>query len=207
MEPEFDQLVEHLAPSIELLKHYKQRISSFAKERQDLLQRLADAEVCCARSTAARCNSNSQHWSTPLPRLMQVQNSELHRLRWQLRTRDEEVQELQKAVADAKLYLLDEREQVLKLQTENDDLKTQEVEDRRRIAHLLALTEPMSHEVRMLRLLLRSTRCNTAAQQQLGLTNRPTLPCLPLCLGACNPLFSSLSFFNFHTAVHILPRW
>jgi coiled-coil domain-containing protein 77 len=37
--------------------------------------------------------------------------------------------------------------QVLRLQAENDALKTQEIEDRRRIQHLLALTEPVTHEV------------------------------------------------------------
>jgi hypothetical protein len=37
--------------------------------------------------------------------------------------------------------------QLLKLQAENDSLKTQEIEDRRRIQHLLALTEPLSREV------------------------------------------------------------
>jgi len=37
--------------------------------------------------------------------------------------------------------------QVLKLKAANDDLVSQEVEDRKRIQHLLALTEPLSHEV------------------------------------------------------------
>ena len=59
-----------------------------------------------------------------------------------------QIEELQKAVGDCKLYLYDEREQVLKLQAENDNLKAQEVEDRRRIQQLLSLTEPANHEVR-----------------------------------------------------------
>ena len=49
------------------------------------------------------------------------------------------------------MYLFDEREQVLKLQAENDQLKIQELEDRRRIQHLLALTQPVSQEVTFFR--------------------------------------------------------
>ncbi len=37
---------------------------------------------------------------------------------------------------------------MLKLAAENDNLKAQEMEDRKRIAHLLALTEPITQEVR-----------------------------------------------------------
>lgn len=54
---------------------------------------------------------------------------------------------LQKALQDAKLYLYDEREQVIKLTHENEDLKQQEIEDRRRIQELLALTQPAAEEV------------------------------------------------------------
>lgn len=79
--------------------------------------------------------------------ILQAQNVELHKLRWEARSREEEIRELQKALSDAKLYLYDEREHVLKLQAENDDLKAQEIEDRKRIAHLLALTEPITQEV------------------------------------------------------------
>lgn len=41
--------------------------------------------------------------------------------------------------------------QLLKLQAENDDLKAQELEDRRRIQHLLALTQPVGHETTFFR--------------------------------------------------------
>lgn len=81
--------------------------------------------------------------------------------------------QLQKALSDANVFLFEEREQVrsgvpsnrnnccraefklcvspslqiLKLQAENDALKIQEIEDRRRIQHLLALTQPVAQEV------------------------------------------------------------
>ena len=110
----------HGAPSAELLAFYRAKVAAHEGERRDLLARLADAEAAGA---------------------------ELQRLRWEARERDEEVRELQRALSDARLALLDEREQALKLAAENDGLKAQEVEDRRRIAHLLALTEPLTHEV------------------------------------------------------------
>ena len=59
-----------------------------------------------------------------------------------------QVEELQKTLGDAKVILFDEREQVLRLQAENDSLKNQEIEDRKRIQHLLVMTEPVTREVR-----------------------------------------------------------
>ena len=41
--------------------------------------------------------------------------------------------------------------QLLRLQAENDSLKIQEIEDRRRIQHLLALTQPVTQEVTFFR--------------------------------------------------------
>ena len=111
----------HGAPSVELLAFYRAKVAAHEGDRRDLLSRLADAEAAGA---------------------------ELQRLRWEAREREEEVRELQRALSDARLALLDEREQALRLAAENDGLKAQEVEDRRRIAHLLALTEPLTHEVR-----------------------------------------------------------
>jgi len=68
-------------------------------------------------------------------------------LKWELARKDEQVAELQKALSDAHIFLYEEREQVLKLAAENDELRIQELEDRKRIQHLLALTQPMSQEV------------------------------------------------------------
>jgi coiled-coil domain-containing protein 77 len=82
---------------------------------------------------------------------IEVSHEELHRTQWDLRVRQEEIAELQRALSDANVYLFDEREQVLKLQAENDQLKIQELEDRRRIQHLLALTQPVSQEVTFFR--------------------------------------------------------
>ena len=44
------------------------------------------------------------------------------------------------------MFLFQEREHVLRLYAENDRLKIRELEDRRRIQHLLSLTVPISGE-------------------------------------------------------------
>jgi coiled-coil domain-containing protein 77 len=113
-----------LPPSTELLSFYRHRLKEFEKERETMLTKMNAIEVS---------------------------HEELHRTQWDLRVRQEEIAELQRALSDANVYLFDEREQVLKLQAENDQLKIQELEDRRRIQHLLALTQPVSQEVTFFR--------------------------------------------------------
>jgi coiled-coil domain-containing protein 77 len=113
-----------LPASTELLAYYRTRITEFEKERAEFIARTSSIEVS---------------------------HEELHRTQWELRVRHEEIAELQRALSDANVYLFDEREQVLKLQAENDQLKIQELEDRRRIQHLLALTQPVSQEVTFFR--------------------------------------------------------
>jgi len=119
-------VASHAAPTAELLRFYRSKVSSFEAERMEQLRRLGDAEA---------------------------QNAELHRLRWEARAREEEIAELQRALSDSRLFLFDEREHALKLAAENDGLKSQEVEDRRKIAHLLSITEPLTHEVCIILLL------------------------------------------------------
>ncbi|NWI75168.1 CCD77 protein, partial [Dryoscopus gambensis] len=62
-----------------------------------------------------------------------------HQLQWEVRHLEEEIAELQKALSDMQLYLFQEKEQVLRLYSENDRLKLRELEDRKRIQQLLAL--------------------------------------------------------------------
>ena len=116
--------METLPPSTELLTYYRNRLREFEKERSAMIKKMSAIEVS---------------------------HEELHRTQWDLRVRQEEIAELQRALSDANVYLFDEREQVLKLQAENDQLKIQELEDRRRIQHLLALTQPVSQEVTFFR--------------------------------------------------------
>ena len=51
------------------------------------------------------------------------------------------------ALSDAHTYLFEERDRLLKLQSENDELRLQEVEDRKRIRHLLAMHGPLEQEI------------------------------------------------------------
>ncbi len=51
------------------------------------------------------------------------------------------------ALSDAHTYLFEERDRLLKLQSENGELRLQEVEDRKRIRHLLAMHGPMEQEI------------------------------------------------------------
>ncbi|GFR40782.1 hypothetical protein Agub_g1396 [Astrephomene gubernaculifera] len=95
----------------ELLAYYKSRLEGFEAERAELLSRLDQ----CA-----------------------VQGSEKHTLEWETRKRSEEVRELQKALSDAHNFLFDERQRLLALQAENDELRLQEIQDRKTIQQLLA---------------------------------------------------------------------
>ena len=143
--PDMDVLLEkHGVPARELLAYYRKRLAGCERDAEDALQRLVAVES---------------------------HSAELHRLRWTLRSRDEEVKELQGALSSAKLLLYDEREMAQRLAAENDELKAREAEDRRRIAHLLALTEPIAQEV--------SRGGGDAAPRELALLSRP----FPLVLG------------------------
>ncbi|GIL62982.1 hypothetical protein Vafri_17149 [Volvox africanus] len=95
----------------ELMAYYKARLEGFEAERAELLSRLD------------QCG---------------VQGAELHMLEWEARKRAEEVRELQKALSDAHNFLFDERQRLLALQAENDELRLQEIQDRKTIQQLLA---------------------------------------------------------------------
>jgi coiled-coil domain-containing protein 77 len=109
-----------LHPNPELIKFYRERVADFERERDELIARL-DA--------------------------VGIRRAELHQAEWELKKRTGEVAELQKALSDAHAYLFEERERLLAIQAENDELKLQETEDRQRIQHLLKLMNPAEPEV------------------------------------------------------------
>lgn len=82
----------------------------------------------------------------------------------------EQIKELQKALSHANGYLYDEREHVLKLQAENEQLKVQEIEDRKRIQHLLSLAQPVTQEVTFFRD-CRPEKLQSAASRQTSSKN------------------------------------
>ena len=50
-------------------------------------------------------------------------------------------------MSDAQQFLFEERQRLLLLQAENDELKLQEIQDRQRIQQLLAMTQPLEQTV------------------------------------------------------------
>lgn len=70
-----------------------------------------------------------------------------HKTQWELRQREEEIAELQKALSDMQVYLFQEREHVLRLYAENDRLKIREIEDRKKIQQLLSLSKATAPEI------------------------------------------------------------
>ncbi|XP_046889919.1 coiled-coil domain-containing protein 77 [Hypomesus transpacificus] len=118
--PPINERLAYLRPSRELLEFYRQKIAQFDGEHEDLLQMLEKY----------RATTDDQH-----------------KLQWEVRQREGEIAELQKALSDMQVYLFQEREQALRLYAENDRLKIRELEDRKKIQHLLALVGPDPGEI------------------------------------------------------------
>nr|XP_006135501.1 coiled-coil domain-containing protein 77 [Pelodiscus sinensis] len=118
--PSISERLAILRPSRELLEYYRKKIAEFDEEHQDLLKRL------------------ERYKGT---------YDEQHKLQWEMRQREEEIAELQKALSDMQVYLFQEREHVLRLYAENDRLKIRELEDRKKIQHLLALVGTDTGEI------------------------------------------------------------
>ncbi|XXQ31268.1 DUF4515 domain-containing protein [Plasmodiophora brassicae] len=103
-----------------LLGYYRSVADSFDKERLELVKKIDEVDV---------------------------HRTELQKARLETSKRDEQVAELQRALSDAHLYLFDEREHLLRVTSENAELRAQDVENRKRIQDLLALTRPVAQEV------------------------------------------------------------
>uniref|UniRef100_A0A8C3KW50 Coiled-coil domain containing 77 n=1 Tax=Chrysolophus pictus TaxID=9089 RepID=A0A8C3KW50_CHRPC len=110
--PSINERLAFLRPSRELLEYYRKKIADFDEEHEDLVKRLERYKETY---------------------------DEQHKLQWEVHQREEEIAELQKALSDMQVYLFQEREHVLRLYSENDRLKIRELEDRKKIQHLLAL--------------------------------------------------------------------
>eukprot|EP00948_MAST-09A_sp_MAST-9A-sp1_P001434 g1434.t1 len=116
--------LEQIPNSAELLAYYRKRVEDVEADQKEFLRKIAEVEVA---------------------------HDELHRVQWDNRVRQEEIAELQRALSDANIMLFDEREQVLKLQAANSRHVLNNMEDRKRIQHLLALTQPVTQEVTFFR--------------------------------------------------------
>ncbi|XP_014725476.1 PREDICTED: coiled-coil domain-containing protein 77 [Sturnus vulgaris] len=110
--PSVSERLTHLSPSHELLDYYRKKVADFDEEHEELMKRLEKYKQAY---------------------------DEQHQLQWEIRYLEEEIAELQKALSDMQVYLFQEKEQVLRLYSENDRLKLREMEDRKKIQRLLAL--------------------------------------------------------------------
>ncbi|NXI48691.1 CCD77 protein, partial [Galbula dea] len=110
--PSINERLASLRPSRELLEYYRKKIADFEEEHEDLVKRLERYKETY---------------------------DEQHKLQWEVRQREEEIVELQKALGDMQVYLFQEKEHVLRLYSENDQLRIRELQDRKKIQHLLAL--------------------------------------------------------------------
>ncbi|XP_039564137.1 coiled-coil domain-containing protein 77 isoform X2 [Passer montanus] len=110
--PSVSERLAHLNPSHELLEYYRKKIADFDEEHEELVKRLEKYKQTY---------------------------DEQHQLQWEVRHLEEEIAELQKALSDMQVYLFQEKEQVLRLYSENDRLKLRELEDRKKIQQLLAI--------------------------------------------------------------------
>ncbi|KAF7663633.1 hypothetical protein LDENG_00205680 [Lucifuga dentata] len=118
--PPIQERLAYLRPSRELLEFYRQKIAQFDGEHEELLQMLEKYRGI---------------------------TEDQHKLQWEVRQREGEIAELQNALSDMQVYLFQEREQSLRLYAENDRLKIRELEDRKKIQHLLALVGPDAGEI------------------------------------------------------------
>uniref|UniRef100_A0A3B4H0U9 Coiled-coil domain containing 77 n=1 Tax=Pundamilia nyererei TaxID=303518 RepID=A0A3B4H0U9_9CICH len=118
--PPIHERLAQLRPSRELLEFYRQKIAQFDSEHLELLQMLEKYKSL---------------------------TEDQHKLQWEIRQREGEIAELQSALSDMQVYLFQEREQSLRLYAENDRLKIRELEDRKKIQHLLALVGPDTGEM------------------------------------------------------------
>ncbi|KAL7749923.1 hypothetical protein RI367_004799 [Sorochytrium milnesiophthora] len=105
--------LSHLPLSEELLKYYRDRIQAFENDLQTFV-----AQVDALKPVHA----------------------ETHTLSWQLHQRNLDVRQLQATISDLQTQVLDERKLVVRAMAENDELRVQELKDRRKIRWLLALT-------------------------------------------------------------------
>lgn len=118
--PTVNERLGHLKPSRELLEYYRRKIAEYDGEYEEMVRKLE---------------------------LYKCTYEEQHKTQWELRQREEEIAELQKALSDMQVYLFQEREHVLRLYAENDRLKIHELEDRKKIQKLLSLSKTTTPEI------------------------------------------------------------
>ncbi|CAD5116961.1 DgyrCDS5800 [Dimorphilus gyrociliatus] len=118
--PSLNDRLGQLRPSRELLEFYRKKLLEYDCEHDSMVERLEKYKMTY---------------------------EEQHKIEWEMKQREEEITELQKALSDMQTYLFQEREHVLRLYAENDRLKIREIEDRKKIHLLLSLSGLTEREV------------------------------------------------------------
>ncbi|CAG8459345.1 50_t:CDS:10 [Ambispora leptoticha] len=107
--------INKLPLSEDLLRYYKERVEKAEREYQNAIDSFNKCKV-----------SHEEH----------------HKLTWELNQRTHEISELQKTLSETQLFLTQERRRLMRVVAENDELRVQEVQDRRKIQYLLSITAP-----------------------------------------------------------------
>ena len=98
------------------------------------------------RNRIGRFDSEREDWLDKYNKLRTTQD-EAHRQEWELQKRVQEVAELRRTLEEEKLRLYDERQGIIDLIKENDQLKIKELEDRKKISELTALGGSVDQEI------------------------------------------------------------
>ncbi|KAI8915140.1 hypothetical protein BC831DRAFT_516843, partial [Entophlyctis helioformis] len=112
--------LQQLPLSEELLVYYRQRIETAEEEYQHAMEHIEQ---------------------------LRMSHEETHKLSWELHKRSQEVVEMQQALSDFQTALFEERKHTLRIVAENDQLKVQELKDRKKIRFLLSLSGAPEEEV------------------------------------------------------------
>ncbi|RLN46057.1 hypothetical protein BBJ29_008533 [Phytophthora kernoviae] len=132
--------------TVELLAFYRERCERFHAEREETLAHLAQIEVS---------------------------KEETHRLKWELKTKNEEILDLEEALKKANGTLFQVKAEVIDLKAENKTLQLQEEGDRQKIQQLLALTQPITEQVTFFRDCRPGTRTTYPSQRTPTPTTYP----------------------------------
>lgn len=114
------QLLSEGKEPVNLIAYYRERLAKFDLERAEWLNRLDQVKTSA---------------------------EEKHKLAWELQKRREEVADMQRGCSEVRVALFDERQANLQLKRENEELNLKVQEDRKKIAELLSIIEPVEQDV------------------------------------------------------------
>ncbi|RIA92361.1 hypothetical protein C1645_765274 [Glomus cerebriforme] len=95
-----------------------------------------------------RCETAEQEYNDAIDAIDKCKTSheEHYKLTWDLQQHLQEIADLQKDLSETQLFLTEERRRFMKVVAENDDLRVQELQDRRKIQYLLSITGPLKQD-------------------------------------------------------------